>query len=90
LPKQFKVFGIIPEDELLSEKELKHKTGANFELISMKEFKKFIPLYAPTLIGVSRNRNIYFVLPGVPYAKEYLEQFLIDFYYKAYPLILEH
>jgi len=90
LPNYFKVVGIIPEIELKEENELRNITGANFELRSVKKYKRFLPQYAPTLIGVSKKKRIFFVLPSVPYEKEYLEQFLLEFFRKAYPLILEN
>jgi hypothetical protein len=87
LPEQFQVFGIVPEDELIDEKELREITGARFTLKSAKKFKKFTPIYAPTLIGVSKHNKIFFIIPGVPNEFEYLEQFLNSFYEKAYSLI---
>lgn len=88
LPKYFIVIGIVPENELLKEEELREKTGVQFKLISLKKYLKFLPLYAPTLCGVSKNKKLLFVLPGVPYGKNYLKKFLFEFYEKAYPLLI--
>lgn len=87
LPEEFKVIGIVPERELSDEKALRAMTGAKFELIGHKGSKKFIPPYVPALLGVSKSNKVFFILPGVPNEEEYLEQFLMDFYHKAYPLL---
>ncbi|NIN20888.1 MAG: hypothetical protein GTN82_23350 [Candidatus Aminicenantes bacterium] len=89
LPPQFVVFGIVPERELKDEKELRRKTGAAFPLVSAVKYKKYIPWYTPTIIGVSPKGDIIFVLPGVPGEKEYLLNFLDSLYMKVYPILLE-
>jgi len=53
----------------------------------MKKIINFLPVYTPTLFGVGDNGVIYFVLPGVPNEKKYLNQFLESFYYKAYKIL---
>ncbi len=73
LPEHFKVIGLVPERELADEEDLRNKTNAKFELIGLKKFKRYIPPYAPTLFGISQNDEIFFILPGVPYEKNYLE-----------------
>ena len=90
VPEHFKVIGIVPERELIDEEDLRDITGVNFKLIGHKKYERFIPQYAPTIVGVSQNNKIFFVLPGVPYEKEYFEKFLAEFYQKAYPLLVEH
>ena len=77
LPNEFKIIGIVPDRELTDEAKLREITGIRFELRGAKKYKKFIPPYAPTLFGVSKNKTILFVLPGIPHEKEYLKQFLI-------------
>ena len=89
LPPQFKVAGVNPEHELKREKEVRQNTGAAFELIGIKNHRKFATLYTPSLIGVSGKGKIYFVIPGVPGGKEYLKEFLESFYEKAYLLLLD-
>lgn len=89
LPAHFIVTGIVPENELKEEIELREITGAKFHLISSKKFKKNIPWYTPTTIGVSPNGDLVFTLPGVPGEKEYLKTFLESLYGKLYPIWLE-
>ncbi|MDQ1354064.1 MAG: hypothetical protein QG657_4373 [Acidobacteriota bacterium] len=89
LPPYFAVFGIVPEDELKEEKELRRITKAAFPLISVSKYRKYIPWYAPTIVGVSSvNGDILFTLPGVPGEKAYLEIFLESLYKKLYPIFL--
>ena len=84
----FIVYGIVPGKELKKENQLRKVTGAAFELISAERFKRYAPLYAPTLMGVSQKGRIFFIIPGVPNQKINLENFLINFYNKAYALLL--
>jgi hypothetical protein len=82
LPQEIKVVGVVPDFELKDEAILRELTGATFPLIGNSRFKNFIPLYSPTTVGVSTKGEIYFVLPGVPGEKEYIESFLMNLYYK--------
>ncbi len=88
LPDYFVVRGIVSERELGNEKELREITGAKFELEPMsKKYRKFLPIYSPTIYGVDERGIVYFILPGVPAEKEYLKKFLLSFYYKAYNIL---
>jgi hypothetical protein len=89
LPKQFNVCGIVPDDELSQEKQLREKSGALFPLIGARSYTKFSPNYWPTLIGTSKSSKILFLLPGVPNEKKYLEEFLNSFFDRVYPLLVE-
>jgi hypothetical protein len=89
LPEQFIVTGVVPDKELKNEIELRAKSSSAFDLIGAKNFKKYSPHYWPTLIGVSKGNRIMFVLPGVPNEKEYLLNFLEEFYKEAYPILLQ-
>jgi len=82
LPPEIGVFGAVPEGELKDEAGLRELTGAAFPLFSNSRFRDFIPLYSPATIGVSTRGDIFFVMPGVPDEKEYIENFLLSFYYK--------
>lgn len=84
LPSQFVVTGIVPPGELNKESEFRSATGAAFNLIPFNEsFRRFTPRYAPALFGISANGEILFVLPGVPGEKNYLYDFLIEFYSRS-------
>jgi hypothetical protein len=85
VPEQFIVLGVVPDKELKNEAELRARSGASFDLIGAKNFKKYSPHYWPTLMGISKGNRVMFVLPGVPNEKEYLVNFLEEFYKKAYP-----
>ena len=90
LPSHFKVVGIVPENELKDEKELRSTTGAAFPLMSSSKYRKYVPWYTPTIVGVSPTKgNIIFILPGVPGEKAYLENFLDSLYDKLYPVFLK-
>jgi hypothetical protein len=67
LEPHFIVTGIVHEDELEDKTKLRSLTGATFPLESADKYKKFLPWYSPTIIGVSPNEVILFILPGVPH-----------------------
>jgi hypothetical protein len=89
LPSHFIVTGFVPRSQLANEKEVRGITGAAFPLRSAVNYKKYIPWYTPTIIGVSPVGDILFELPGVPGEKEYLVRFLNSLYEKVYPILLE-
>jgi thioredoxin-related protein len=89
LQPPFIVTGIVPGNELESEKELRSTTGAAFKLVRLNDsYKKFNPHYTPTIFGVSGKGNILFILPGVPGQKKYLYNFLVEFYGKSIELLI--
>ena len=84
LPKHFRVLGLVPKGDLLNIEKLRAETGATFEIKCSDRYGRFMPYYAPTLIGVSKDRRILFVLPSVPNEFNYLKDFLENFYKRAY------
>ena len=84
LQSPFKVVGVVPENELKDEKELRIITGAQFPLISNKKYRKYKPRYSPSILGISANGQIYFVIPGVPGMEKYLDHILRAFYKKIF------
>jgi hypothetical protein len=88
LKSPYIVYGLVPPDEQKNENHLRGVTGAKFKIFSGEKFKRFAPIYAPTLFGVSQKGRILFVLPGIPNQKEYLQNFLTTIYNKAYPVLL--
>ena len=89
LRENYEVIGLVPEEELLVESELREITEAKFELRSLEKFRKFLPNYAPSLFGVDRKGKVFFVLPGVPGGNIYLRQFLDSFMHRAKSLIYD-
>ncbi|MCP4218974.1 MAG: hypothetical protein GY765_30350 [bacterium] len=88
LPEKFVVIGIVPPVEFQEQKELRLVTGASFKLVGLEgRYEAFVPYYAPTLYGVSGTGKILFVLPGVPDEKEYLQDFLVNFYRKRLDIL---
>jgi len=87
LPDQYKVIGLVPDEELQFEDELRRITTARFELRSLKRFKKYVPNYAPSLFGISQKGKIFFILPGVSGENVYLRQFLESFLHRAKSLL---
>jgi thioredoxin-related protein len=89
LQPPFIVTGIVSENELKNEIEIRSATGATFKLVSLNEsYRKFNPHYAPTIFGVSVKGHILFIIPGVPGQKEYLYNFLVEFYGKSIELLI--
>lgn len=90
LPPHFIVTGVVPDNELKNEKELRAITGAIFPLTSISKIgKNHLPWYSPTIVGVSPNGKIIVSLPGVPREKEYLKTFLESLYGKTFPIFLD-
>jgi hypothetical protein len=87
LQPPFGVTGVVPESELQDEAELRKITGLTFPLVSHIKYKRYIPFYSPTIIGTSRKGDIFFILPGVPGTKEYIENFLYGLYQKLLPFL---
>jgi hypothetical protein len=65
LPSQFYTVGVVPDEELKDEKELKRLTGGSFPLYGYEKYKKYLPWHTPTLFGISPAGKIIFVLPAV-------------------------
>jgi len=86
---KFKVFGVIPDNEITLEEEIRQRTGASFLFLNSRKFFRFKPLYAPSLYGVSRHGVILFILPATPGQRDYLKIFLIDFYTRAFPFLVD-
>jgi hypothetical protein len=85
LPEQFKVYGVVPGPELKNELDLRNRTGVNFDLLSIKKFRKFRPLYLPSLLGVFGG-EIYFLIPATSGTKDDIFNLLMSFYYAATPI----
>lgn len=84
LPPDFVKIGIVPEDELKDEKELRALTGATFPLRSSRKYKKYGPYFSPAVVGVSPAGHVVFSIPGVPGAEEHLKVFLDTLYEKRF------
>lgn len=90
LPPYCKVVGIVPTYELKNESQLRNSTGATFPLVSADGFRRYIPWYTPSIVGVSPvDGSIIFTLPGVPGESQHLENFLEALYNKLYPILSE-
>lgn len=87
LSSPFQVLGVVPEDELEDETALRQKTGAMFRLSSFEQYRKYVPAYTPTLIGVSPTGEVLFTLPGISMKRKYFESFLISSYGGLYDLL---
>lgn len=87
-PSQFVVKGVVPENEFENIKEIRTITGATFPIVGEGRFKTLIPKYTPSVVGLSKKSDLFFILPGVPGEKDYLEKFLYSVYQKVYPYLL--
>lgn len=85
---RFIVNGLVPDNELADEKELREITGARFPLKPAGGYKKYAPFYWPMLVGVTEKNTVLFSIPAVPGQEEYLIRFLDTFYPKVYPMII--
>jgi hypothetical protein len=81
--ERVQVAGIVPEQEMQFINEIRLTTGADFPIYSLKKWKRYDPIYAPTLYGVGPDGNIYFILPCVGLEESYLPSFLSEFIRKA-------
>ena len=89
LSPPFVVTGIVPDEELKQENDFRKATGATFKLLPYNTgYKKFNPHYTPTIYGVSASGRVLFILPGVPEQKDYLANFLMNFYGKSIELLI--
>lgn len=82
-PEGVRVIGIVPEKEVQLLSEIKQATRAGFPIYSFKRWRRYHPIYAPTLFGVGPDGNIYFVLPCVGQEEIYLPGYLAEFLRKA-------
>ena len=87
LQEPFVVIGVVSDLELKDEALLRKKTGVKFPLVSNSKYKMYIPRYSPAIVGTSQKGEIFFVMPGVPGEKEYIENFLYGLYYKLLPYL---
>jgi hypothetical protein len=82
-----RVVGIVPEKEIPLLNEIRQTTGADFPIYSVKRWKRYRPIYAPTLFGVGPDGIIYFMLPCVGLEEIYLREYLAEFMRKAHYLL---
>lgn len=82
-PEGVKVIGIVPDEEIQLTNEIRQATGAKFPLYRLKQWIRYDPIYAPTLYGVGRDANIYFMIPCVGLEEIYLSGYLAEFMRKA-------
>lgn len=82
-PDGVRVAGIVPEKEMQLLNEIRQTTGAGFPIYSFKRWRRYHPIYAPTLFGVGPDGNIYFILPCVGLEENYLSGYLAEFMRKA-------
>jgi hypothetical protein len=78
LSSTFCVVGIVPEDELKDEKTFRRITGVTFPLSSYEKYRKYVPSFRPTLIGISPAGKIIFTLPSIAVESSYLEHFILS------------
>jgi hypothetical protein len=84
---QIRVVGIVPESEIGDNDELINLAGVQLDFLSSSKFIKFLPLYAPTLYGVTNRGLILFAIPSFKLEDGLIIQFMLQFFEKAYPLI---
>jgi hypothetical protein len=88
LPTHFKVVGVVPDQEMESESQLRRKTGATFPIKKMSLYQRYKPFHTPTLYGVSERGRIYFIQPVSTTEIACLKRFLYTFYQDIYPALL--
>jgi hypothetical protein len=85
---QFVVKGVVPDNDLEDIKEIRSITGATFSIEGDEKFRKLIPKYTPAIVGLSKKSDLFFILPGIPGEKDYLEMFLYSVSQKVYSFLL--
>jgi len=85
-PDGVRVVGIVPEKEIQLLDEIRQNTGAKFPIYSIKTWKRYRPIYAPTLFGIGPDGVVYIILPCVGLEEIYLPGYLAEFMRKAHPL----
>lgn len=80
LPKPFKIYGLVPGEELKNREELIDITGFTFDLLRSEDFYKYQPGYYPSIMGVWQDR-IYFLMPVTPELKESFYNLVMSYYY---------
>lgn len=88
LPSHFKVAGVIPDNELKYEVEIRTKTGVSFPLLATSRLKKYKAGYTPMMVGATPNGKILLTLPGIAGGKQYLKNLLESLYSKLYLVLL--
>jgi hypothetical protein len=83
LPAPFKIYGVVPGEEIKNRADLIAMTGFEFELLDIRDFYRYQPAYSPTLIGVMRGR-IYFVIPVTTELKDHFYDLVMSYYYSLY------
>lgn len=87
MSSQFIIIGIIPDEELKNEEELRRLTGFTFPFFNYQQFKKYLPWHSPTLLGVTPGGDVIFMFPGITSQKVFLENFLVAAFKKFSPSI---
>lgn len=87
LKPPFIVYGIVPGKELGKGSGIKEETGAIFKLLKVEEFKKYAPLYGPSLMGVSSKGRILFLIPSIDGHKNRIVEYIKIFYTRAYSIL---
>lgn len=86
-PEGTRAFGVVPEKELLFLDEIRQITGVRFPVYGSSKFKKYCPVYAPTLYGVGPDGIIYFMIPCTGIEQDFLPGCLSEFVKKAFYLL---
>ena len=87
-PSRFIVKGVVPSNEFEGIQEVRAITGAAFPIEDDSNFKNLIPKYTPAVVGLSKKSDLFFILPGVPGGRDYLERYLYSFYQKVYSYLI--
>lgn len=82
LPAQFYSIGIVPDEELKEESQLRRSIGVSFPLFGMHKYKRYLPYRTPTVFCVSLSGKIIFVLPGIEGQSIYLKNILTALYWE--------
>jgi len=82
------VIGLVPEKEQGSIDESHDALHIKFPIKTSKQWRRFLPKYTPSLYGVGRDGQIYFVLPCVGTEDDYLLEYISEFKRKAAYLLL--
>jgi hypothetical protein len=82
-PDRVRVVGIVPDAELPRIEEVRQTTKARFPIFGLKKWRRYDPVYAPTLFGIGPDGNVYFILPCVGLEESYFYAYFSEFVRKA-------
>lgn len=84
LTDMFLITGVIPEDELENQQEIRNEKGITFQLHGFGRYRNYLPPKIPTLICVNSSGEVIFIRPVFKEQTKELESLLAKVYGNRY------